>query len=204
VIHVMNCGSFRGSALCTSLLALVDGRRWGRSRRASRRMSSFIYVLLLVTSACTWRAGAHNEVRRVVEEVEGSLSRGELHTRERRFEACDDYVDTRRILHSSRNGLPRLYIRYTGSKGSSIIWRNYYDTLGRIRFVLIKSDLMGTSTEHRIWISTDGRILKEERSDNRGHTLPIIDSSRREDLEMDPKRAFESRSSCTEILGESF
>lgn len=116
-------------------------------------------------------------VRAVVQTVKTGLSRKSFKARTREFEYCEPYEDALRTLAIDAGGRVRYYENQAGSEDSSLKWEHYYDEAGRLRFVFITGGATNGSTlEHRIYFSEDGKRIWEEQKYTKGpgYTFPAV------------------------------
>ena len=131
------------------------------------------------------------DVRRIYRQIQASAGGESWKTLRRDFEYCAPYVDTTRQLILDAQGRPRVYTREAGSEDSSLTWRHYYDTQGRLRFVYITGGAVnGSVLEHRIYLSARGQRVDERHRYTKGpgYTFPSVWP--RDQLVTEPKRAY--------------
>jgi hypothetical protein len=178
--------------------------------RASWRWAVSLAVLAIpcplgaepITTSNWQRHPAIVEIRAIYQEIRQAQAAGRLHKLERQWAAdnCEaqPYEDSERVLYLDANGVIRSYHFSGGSEDSAASRALYYDRDGRLRFVLIKAGAVnGTSLEHRIYLSKDGKRLweKHTRLKGPGYTFPSSEWPE-QDLIWNPRLAFDEKSRC--------
>jgi hypothetical protein len=141
------------------------------------------------------------EIRAIYQEIRQAEAVGRLHKLERQWaDNCEaqPYEDAERVLYLDAKGVIRSYHFSGGSEDSAVSRALYYDRDGTLRFVLIKAGAAnGTSLEHRIYLSKDGKRLweKQTRLKGPGYTFPSREWPE-QDLIWNPQLAFDERARC--------
>lgn len=152
-----------------------------------------------VTASNWQRHPAIVEIRAIYQEVKQAEAAGRLRKLQRVFEHCQSYEDTERTLYLDARGAVRSYHFGGGSEDSAAQHAHYCDRDGRLRFVFITAAAVnGTSLEHRIYLSKDGkRLLEAQKRQGPGWTFPFHIPEG--ELVKDPKQAFHGESPCPEV-----
>src|SRR5262245_34795364 len=141
------------------------------------------------------------EIRAIYQEIRQAEAAGGLRKLQKQWtDNCEalPYEDTERVLYLDAKGAVRSYHFSGGSEDSAASRALYYDRDGRLRFVLIKAGAAnGTSIEHRIYVSKDGKRLWEKHTflQGPGYTFPSREWFE-EDLTWNPKLAFDEMRRC--------
>lgn len=115
------------------------------------------------------------EVRSLYQTLKAAKDAGKLKKKERKYEYCEPYQDTVRVLYASSEGKPRIYYYTGGSDDSAVEGEVYYDDDGHRRFAFIKAGAYnGTRLEHRFYFSKAGVKVWEmqKRLAGPGYTFP--------------------------------
>jgi hypothetical protein len=139
-------------------------------------------------------------VRSLYQKVKETKDAGTLKKNERKFDYCEPYEDTVRILYIDQNGRPHLYYYESGSDDSAVQRELYYDENGKLRFAFITAGAFnGTRLEHRIYFSKTGRKIWEIQKllEGPGYTFPTEWPDA--ELIQDPVQAFSDNNPCPEI-----
>jgi hypothetical protein len=140
-------------------------------------------------------------IRAIVQAVKTGMVRKTLTVRKRVFEYCEPGEDTARMIATDSKGLARFYQNEGGSEDSSLKLEQYYDEMGRLRFVFITGGAVnGSELEHRIYFDEAGKRIWEEQTYKKGpgYTFPQVWPN--EELQLtDANGKFSSASPCTEV-----
>lgn len=139
------------------------------------------------------------EVRLLYQAIKASKEAGTLKKMQRKFNFCEPYEDTVRVLHTDRNGKPRIYYFTGGSDDSAVQRELYYDENGKLRFAFITAGAYnGTRLEHRVYFSKAGKKIWEiqKRLEGPGYTFPREWPD--EELVQNPVQAYNGKSPCPE------
>lgn len=197
------------SLLSFSLIALcwqtAPGRRASFSRHAA---SPFAHAAsqepdasAKITQANWQQHPQIKAVRAIVQAVDAGLGKGLYKVSKRKFDYCEPYVDTARMMATDSSGRVRRYEKQAGSEDSSLTWKHTYDEGGHLRFVFITGGATnGSELEHRIYFDETGQRIWEEQKyvKGPGYTFPTVWPD--EELQStDPAKAFAASSKCPEV-----
>lgn len=139
------------------------------------------------------------EVRTLYQKVQATRESGKLRKKERKFEYCEPYQDTERLLYTGADGKPRIYYYTGGSDDSAVEAEIYYDDSGTRRFAFIKAGAFnGTRLEHRVYFGKTGTKIWEtqKRLEGSGYTFPSEWPD--EELAPDAMQALNATNLCPE------
>jgi hypothetical protein len=152
-----------------------------------------------ITAANWQRHPAVSEIRAIYQEVRRAETTARLRKEQQTFSYCRAYEDTERILYLDNGGVARSYHTGRGSDDSATQSAYYYDRDGLLRFVFVKAGAVnGTAIEYRIYISTAGKRLWEERRDLQGPGYTFSMQLPDDWLIREPRRAFQAQHPCAD------
>jgi len=125
-----------------------------------------------------------------------------LTRKEKKFEDCEPYQDSVRIMQIDSRGTVRNYYYDSGSDDSMVRRDFYYDNNGKLRFAFIKGGAVnGTKIEHRIYFDPAGKRIWEIQKlvEGAGYTFPR-DTWPDDEIVYDPIKAFNASNICKEVL----
>jgi hypothetical protein len=128
-------------------------------------------------------------IRGIYQAVERDIAAGRT-KREQRSVDCGP-LGEERTIHTDAAGRVRKYVVEGGSEDSMLVIRQYYDVLGRMRFVFITGGAVnGSLLEHRIYFEEGGARIREEHRYTKGpgYTFPSVWPD--EHLATDPRRSY--------------
>jgi len=137
------------------------------------------------------------EVRSLYQTIKEAKDTGKLKKKERKFDYCEPYQDTDRILYMDGKGKPRIYYYSGGSDDSAVHRELYYDENGKLRFAFIIAGAYNrTKLEHRVYFSKKGLKVWEIQKllEGPGYTFPHEWPD--DELIQNPVQAYNDKSPC--------
>ncbi len=144
---------------------------------------------------------AVKEIRGIYAEVTQLVDSKKLSRKEKRFEDCEPYQDSIRVMHADGRAVVRNYYVDGGSDDSMVRRDFYYDKNGKLRFAFIRGGAAnGTTIEHRIYFDPAGKRIWEIQKlvEGPGYTFPH-DVWPDDDIVYDPVKAFNASNICKEV-----
>ena len=141
-------------------------------------------------------------IREIVRGIDASLKRKRLKAAERRFESCEDSYFTVRRIAKDKNRAIKWYGDYAEGEDSAWDYQQYYDSMARLRFVLVTVYAAnGSREQHRFYFDDTGKLIwnNRKRLKGPGYFAP-------QDIERllteDPGKMFTEAPGCKELKPE--
>lgn len=135
------------------------------------------------------------EIRKIYADVNALIAQKKLTLEQKKYGYCPSW-DLERKQYSSANGIVRRYVKAGGSEDSTVTFDHTYDSLGRLRFVLVKAGAVNdTHLEQRWHFDSSGKSLwVDRRMTGPGYTFNDADFLR--EMVRNPKKAFTAAPPC--------
>lgn len=100
-------------------------------------------------------------IRKIVTATEQGLKNRTLKSSKKQFQACgEDQATIRRIVRDSKGHVTMYEVYHEGREDSSLLYSQYYDEAGRLRFVVVTVYAAnGTRAQHRLYFDEAGNII---------------------------------------------
>lgn len=138
-------------------------------------------------------------IRGIFNSIQNAKQAGQLNKKSRIFEYCQPHADGERHLYSNPKGIVQLYTFAGGSDDSAVQTDLYYDTKSRLRFAFVRASAVNNTTyEYRIYFSSRGKKIWEERKQLSGEGYTFPEHWPLNQLPQKPVKAFNADHPCLE------
>jgi len=142
------------------------------------------------------------EIRDRYQEISKFIEAGIIEKQNRKFEYCEPYQDTERILFTDKNKTVRSFSYTSGSGDSVVTYKFFYDAIGSLRFALIEAGAFnGTKIRHHIYFNETGKRIGEIQNhlEGPGYTFPKKKWPEASII-FEPLKAYNADNKCNELI----